>query len=103
MENVKRGFVYGLTFAFLDVLPMFFLNIPDVLNAVSAAAVNRFAIGFLLPITLFPSKGWLRGLLLGLMLSLPDAIITKAYEPIMLTGIFGGTIIGILEDRMKRK
>ncbi|KAF0138564.1 MAG: Uncharacterized protein FD122_3765 [Stygiobacter sp.] len=102
MKNVKRGIVYGLIYAVLDVLPMFAINIPDVMTAVAGAFINRFAIGFLIPLTTFPSKGWQRGLMLGLMLSLPDAIITKAYVPILSLGIIGGLVIGIIDDRMNK-
>jgi hypothetical protein len=38
--------------------------------------------------------GWLVGLTFGLLLSLPDAIVTKAYAPILLSGAIGGAIIG---------
>jgi hypothetical protein len=38
--------------------------------------------------------GWAVGLFFGLLLSLPDAIITKAYAPILLLGWAGGVVIG---------
>jgi hypothetical protein len=38
--------------------------------------------------------GWATGLLTGLLLSLPDAIITKAYAPILIVGTIGGAVIG---------
>jgi hypothetical protein len=41
-----------------------------------------------------PLSGWLTGLIFGLLLSLPDAIITKAYAPILGLGTIGGLIIG---------
>jgi len=34
------------------------------------------------------------GLVFGLLLSLPDAIVTKAFVPILLSGAIGGIIIG---------
>jgi hypothetical protein len=36
------------------------------------------------------------GLLFGLLLSIPDALITKAYAPIIGMGSIGATIIGII-------
>jgi hypothetical protein len=36
------------------------------------------------------------GVLLGLTLSLPSAIITRAYAPIMAIGLAGGIIIGVI-------
>jgi hypothetical protein len=33
-------------------------------------------------------------MLLGILMSLPDAIITKAFAPILATGVVGGALIG---------
>lgn len=38
--------------------------------------------------------GWTKGILIGLLISLPDALITKAYLPIIGLGVIGGAIIG---------
>ena len=54
------------------------------------------AVGFLIPNSLPGIDPIIRGLLLGIVLSLPDAIITKAYAPIMGLGIVGGTVVGII-------
>ena len=35
----------------------------------------------------------------GVLLSLADAIITKAYAPIIVLGAIGGTIIGLIVDK----
>jgi len=42
------------------------------------------------------------GLFFGLLLSIPDAIITKAYAPIIGLGAVGGTIIGVIIGRFGR-
>jgi hypothetical protein len=34
-----------------------------------------------------------------LLISIPDAIVTKAYIPILATGVIGGAIIGALAPR----
>jgi len=39
------------------------------------------------------------GLFFGLLLSIPDAIITKAYAPIIGMGALGGIIIGVIIGR----
>ena len=46
--------------------------------------------------TNLPVAGWLNGLLFGLLFSLPDAIITKAWVRIMVIGAVGGTLIGFV-------
>jgi len=103
MQKVKRGILYGFIFGFLDILPMFGMEFPDKTAAIVGAFINRFAIGFLIPLVTFPDKGWQRGLMLGLLLSMPDAIITKAYAPIILLGTIGGFVIGVIDDRLNKK
>jgi hypothetical protein len=44
----------------------------------------------------------LSGLVVGLLLSLADAIITKAYVPIIVLGALGGTIVGWIVQRFGR-
>ena len=41
-----------------------------------------------------PVPGWVTGVLVGLLVSLPDAIITKSYLPILVVGVIGGAAIG---------
>jgi len=72
------------------------LQFPDKRAALLGAFLNRFAIGLLIPLVHLGIAGWLLGLGLGILLSLPDAIITKAVAPIIGVGAIGGTIIGWL-------
>ena len=59
---------------------------------VSGAAV---AIGLVIGCVDLPGwPGWVTGLLFGALLSLPPAIITKAFAPILIIGTAGGIIIG---------
>lgn len=99
MTRWKIGLIAGLLFAIVDIIPMFFMELPEQNIAIIGAFVNRFSIGFLIPVTSLPMPGWLQGLFLGLLLSLADAIITGVYGPILGTGIIGGTIIGVIVDR----
>ena len=74
------------------MLPMSF---PDKNVALLAAFINRFAIGLVIGCVTLPSwPGWSVGLLFALLLSLPAALITKAYAPILIIGAVGGVIIG---------
>ena len=54
--------------------------------ALTGAFLNRFAIGFVVGASRLPTPNWASGLVFGVLLSLPDAIITKAYAPIMILG-----------------
>ena len=78
------------------MIPMEF---PDKRAALIGASLNRFSVGFVIGAAQLPIPGWASGLLFGLLLSLPDAIITKAYIPIIALGLIGGLIIGIVVER----
>ncbi len=58
--------------------------------------VPVFMIGFLIPNVELGVHPALTGLLLGFSLSLPSAIITRAYAPIIGIGTIGGLVIGII-------
>ena len=58
------------------------------------AFLSRFAIGFLIPLVKMPLPPVIIGGLIGVLISLPDAVITKAYLPILATGLIGGLVIG---------
>ena len=74
------------------MIPMSF---PDKRAALLAAFLNRFGIGLVIGCVALPSwPGWLIGLIFALLLSLPAAIISKAYAPILIVGAIGGVIIG---------
>jgi len=100
--NISLGIICGAVFAIVDVLLMIPLSFEDKTAAMSAAFVNRFAIGFLTATTRLPLPAWASGLMIGLLISLPDAIITKAYLPILITGAIGGAIIGLVVGKWGR-
>ncbi len=99
MSKMVLGLLCGMGFGVVDVLLMIPLQFEDRAAAMTGAFFNRFAIGFVIGATNLPLPGWIRGLLFGLLLSLPDAIITKAWVPIMAVGAIGGVIIGLIVSR----
>lgn len=99
MSRIKTGILAGFAFGLIDIIPMFFMDIPDRRLAIVGAFINRFAIGFIIPNITLSLPGWATGLLIGLLLSLPDAIITAVYGPILGFGIIGGIVIGFLVHR----
>jgi len=72
------------------------LKFPDKKTALAGAFANRFATGFVIGATDLPLAGWLSGLLFGLLRSLPDAIITKSWIPIIVLGAIGGAVIRLV-------
>jgi hypothetical protein len=94
MNRVAFGIIAGVLFGAVDVALMLPLKFENRATAFAAAFASRFAIGLLASTVDLPLPPWTRGLLVGLLISIPDAIITKAYVPILTSGILGGAIIG---------
>ena len=91
--------VAGVAFGVVDVLLMIPLSFPDKQTAMLGAFLSRFAIGFLILLTKLPLAPWLAGGLIGLLVSLPDAVVTKSYAPILISGVVGGVLIGWASGR----
>jgi hypothetical protein len=83
-----------LIFGAITVGLMARMPFPDKKAALGAAFVERFAIGFVIGCVQLSWPGWLVGLSFGLLLSVPSAIITKAFAPILIMGSLGGLVIG---------
>lgn len=95
MSKITLGIICGIAFGIVSVAAMIPLKFDDKRSAMAGAFVNRFAIGFVIGATDLPLPMWMSGLLFGLLLSLPDAIITKSWIPIILLGAIGGTLCGL--------
>jgi len=95
MSKVLLGAICGIIFGALDVGLMLPMSFPDKTTALLGAFTSRFAIGFVIGCVHLPGwPGWLIGLVFGALISLPDAIITHKYLPILVLGAIGGVIIG---------
>jgi hypothetical protein len=101
MNAIWLGVLCGLGFGILDVLvmlPMKMENRRKKIEAITAAFIERFMLGFLIPNVSLNIHPVTAGALLGLTLSLPSAIITRAYAPIVGIGAAGGIIIGLIAN-----
>ena len=99
MPRILLGVICGLVFGIIDIAIMLSMSFPDKKAAITAAFIARFGIGFVIGAARLPWPGWAVGLCFGLLLSMPDALITKAYAPIIGMGAVGGTIIGVIVER----
>jgi hypothetical protein len=102
MSRLMLGSICGLVYGALSAASMLPMHFPDKRAALLGAFINRFSIGFVIGALALPWPGWASGLLIGLLLSLADAIITKAYAPIIIFGAVGGTVIGWIVLRFGR-
>lgn len=102
MNPIVFGTIAGFVFGAIDVALMLPMEFPNKQAALLGAFTSRFAIGFLIPQVKLPVPPWATGAIVGVLVSLPDAIITKAYGPILGTGLAGGLIIGWAAGRWAR-
>jgi len=102
MSPLLSGIVSGLIFGAISVGMMLPMSFPDKPAALLGAFFSRFGIGLVIALVQLPTwPGWLIGLVFGFLLSLPSAIITKAYAPILIVGAVGGFVIGGLTHGWK--
>lgn len=95
MDRILLGAILGLVFGTIDIIPMYFMQgFENKRTAMLAAFIERFSIGLLIGASQFPLPGWLQGIFISLLMSIPTALITKAYIPILTTGVIGGIVIG---------
>jgi hypothetical protein len=102
MSRLILGAICGVVYGALSAASMIPLSFPDKRAALMGAFINRFSIGCVIGAVALPWPGWLSGLVIGILLSLADAIITKAYAPILILGALGGTLIGWVVERFGR-
>jgi len=100
MSTLMFALISGIAFGLVDVAMMIPGTFPDKKVAMLGAFASRFAIGFLIPFCKLPVPVWTSGAIIGLLISLPDAIVTKAYAPILASGVIGGALIGWIAGRM---
>lgn len=99
MNNVIFGIISGIIFGIISVLimiPLKFENSDERRDAMIGSFVDRFMIGFIVPNVVLGVNPIISGALLGFGLSLPSAIISRTYAPILVIGTLGGVIIGYL-------
>ena len=99
MSRLTFGLIAGTAYGLLAVATMIPLSFPDKRAALLGAFLNRFAIGLLIPLVSVSAPRWAIGLVLGILMSLPDGLITKALAPIVGMGAVGGLLIGWLAGR----
>jgi hypothetical protein len=102
MSRLMLGTICGLGYGALSTASMIPLQFDDKRAALAGAFLNRFAIGFVIGAARLPLPAWATGLVFGVLLSLPDAIITKAYAPILILGAAGGLVIGLIVGKWGR-
>ena len=96
MHALSYGLTAGLVFGALAIAPMLGMTFQDKRAAITAAFIERFAIALVIALVALPWPRWGIGLVFGILLSIPSALITRAYVPILLTGAVGGLLVGLI-------
>jgi hypothetical protein len=101
MDSVTLGLICGGAFGVIDAAIMIPMKLGDKrkkAEALTGAFIERFMLGFLIPTTTLGLNPIIVGALFGLGLSVPTALITRAYIPITAIGVIGGIIIGVITN-----
>lgn len=99
MSKILLGAICGVLFGIVDIALMIPIPFPpekDKTLAMTGAFFSCFAIGFVTGASNLSLPGWASGIIFGLLITLPTAIITKTYIPILPIGALGGAIIGFV-------
>jgi hypothetical protein len=109
MSRLSLGLLAGVVYGALSAASMLPLQFPDKRAALLGAFLNRLAIGVMIGATIGAPQiealrmpPWSIGLANGVLRSAADAVITKAYAPILIFGAIGGSAIGWLIGRFGR-
>src|SRR4051812_25853043 len=101
MSRLALGLLAGVVYGALSAASMLPLGFPDKRAALLGAFLNRLSIGVVIgaaigapQITALDLRPWAIGATAGLLLSAADAVITRAYVPILVLGVVGGAVIG---------
>src|SRR3954471_24303783 len=91
MPRLALGLLAGVLYGALSAASMLPLQFPDKRAALLGAFLNRLTIGIVIgavvgapQIDALRLPPWSIGLAAGLLLSVADAVITKAYAPILI-------------------
>src|SRR5260370_35784274 len=93
MSHVLFGVVAGLAFGIVVVALMIPHQFPDKRAALTAAFLDRFAVGFVIGVIDLSWPRWIVGVVVGLLLSARSAVMTNACRPILAIGAIGGATL----------
>ena len=109
MSRLALGLLAGVAYGAVSAASMLPLQFPDKRAALLGAFLNRLSIGVVIgavvgapQIVALGLAPWIIGVVAGVLLSAADAVITRAYVPILALGALGGGVIGWLVERFGR-
>ena len=96
MNRILLGILCGILFGAVDASRVVFGKSPDKsARIILEAFFSRFALGILAANVTFRLHPVLSGAIVGLLISLPEAIAMKSYAGILGTGLVFGALTGL--------
>lgn len=94
MHRIPLGIIMGIILGITDVL-LTLRHGSQPTTALLQAFTSRFALGFLGANVTLPMHPVLSGMLVGILVSLPDAFGLQAYTGVIGSGIVFGALVGL--------
>lgn len=95
MNRILLGILCGIVFGAMDASMVIFGKGPDKsMTMILQAFLSRFALGILAANVNFRLNSVVSGAIVGLLISLPDAVAMKSYPGILGTGLVFGALTG---------
>ena len=94
MNRILLGAILGAVFGIIDVL-LTLRHGNQPVEALLQAFTSRFALGFLGANVSLPVHPVISGVIVGILVSLPDAFGLKVYGGIIGSGVVFGVLVGI--------
>jgi len=94
MNRILLGVILGIALGIADVL-LTVRHGSQPATALLQAFTSRFALGFLGANVTLPLHPVFSGVLVGILVSLPDAFGLKAYGGILGSGVVFGALVGV--------
>ena len=101
MDSINLGLICGSAFGVISagiMVPMKLGDKRQKTESLIAAFLERFMLGFLIPVVCIGLNPIITGAILGLGLSVPTALTTRAWAPVIGIGVVGGVIIGVITN-----
>lgn len=100
MNKVTLGLIAGTLFAIVEVLILSSVSVPDKIIVMIASVLTHFSVGLLVATADLPLPGWFKGVVLGLLLTLPGALSNQSYTVMILSiGLIEGVLTGIASQK----
>jgi len=103
MDKLIKSLLLGIAAGILNVIPMAFQDLSWQANA--SAFLHWLTLGVIITYARLPLSGWLSGLIIALLTSIPMAVMMTATDPsaalpILFSSIILGSLLGLMAEKL---